>query len=179
MISVREFLRNSHYGRGLAYARLGREGKSIPDFERALELNDDGNNEIPTKLAMARLYEARRENNAAACLAAAEEYEAAVEMTDTERRYPDARRLYAERLYNAACLRAACAAVIPLDPKTPAADATRLAKAEADKAMVWLTKAVAAGWNDTAHMKTDVALSPLRDRADFKKLMTELETRKR
>ena len=36
-----------------------------------------------------------------------------------------------------------CAAVIPLDPKTPAADAARLSKEQADLAMVLLRKAVA------------------------------------
>ncbi len=166
-IIVRQFLGNSHYGRALAFARLGRDAEAIPDWERALELGNSSTPEvIRSGLARSRLGRAQADKNAAACRAAAAEYEA-VKGTD------------AEWLYNAACNRAVCAAVIPVDPKTPAAVATGLAKEEADKAMAWLVKAVAAGWGDVAHMKTDIALSPLRDRADFKKLMTELEAKKK
>ena len=38
-----------------------------------------------------------------------------------------------------------------------------------------LNLAVKAGWKNPAHMKKDTDLDPLRDREDFKKLMTELE----
>ena len=44
--------------------------------------------------------------------------------------------------------------------KAPAADAARLAKDDADKAMAWLTKAVAAGFKDRAHMEKDKDLDP-------------------
>ncbi len=39
----------------------------------------------------------------------------------------------------------------------------------------WLQKAVEAWHKDTANFKTDTDLNPLRDRDDFKKLLTELE----
>ncbi|MFL5246097.1 MAG: protein kinase domain-containing protein [Gemmataceae bacterium] len=78
-------------------------------------------------------------------------------------------------LYNAACLRAVTAAVIKQDPKTPSDDTTRLANEQADRAMVWLTKAVAAGFKDTAHIKQDTDLDALRGREDFKKLLAALE----
>ncbi|HEY1379215.1 MAG TPA: serine/threonine-protein kinase, partial [Gemmataceae bacterium] len=80
----------------------------------------------------------------------------------------------AASLYDAACARAVTAA---LQAKTPGADAARLAREDADKAMAWLTKAAAAGWNDVAHMKKDDDLTILRDRGDFKKLLIELEAR--
>ena len=51
-------------------------------------------------------------------------------------------------------------------------------KAEyADRAMALLQQAVKAGWKDAAHLKTDTDLDPLRDRADFMKLVADLEKR--
>ena len=41
--------------------------------------------------------------------------------------------------------------------------------------MAWLQKAVAAGFKNAAHMKKDADLDAVRARADFKKLMAELE----
>ena len=69
--------------------------------------------------------------------------------------------------------------MIPEDPKTPAADAARLAKEQADLAMAWLHKAVAAGFKDAEHMKKDKDLDALREREDFKKLLAELEAKKK
>ena len=83
-------------------------------------------------------------------------------------------RTNAGSLYNAASLRAVTAAV---QAKNSAADAARLAKEDADRAMQWLHKAVEAGYKDLANMKkdTDTDLDPLREREDFKKLLAELE----
>jgi serine/threonine protein kinase len=78
-------------------------------------------------------------------------------------------------LYDAACFRAVTAA---LQVKAKDPDAAGLAKEDADKAMAWLTKAVAAGWTNVAHMKKDTDLDSLRDREDFKKLLVELEAKK-
>ena len=44
----------------------------------------------------------------------------------------------------------------------------------ADKSMELLERAVMAGWNDAKHTATDADLAPLRDRADFKKLLADL-----
>jgi hypothetical protein len=78
-------------------------------------------------------------------------------------------------LYNAACCRAITAS---LQAKAPAADVLRLAKDEGDKAMAWLTNAVAAGYKNASAMKKDNALEYLRDREDFKKLVAEVENKK-
>jgi hypothetical protein len=80
-------------------------------------------------------------------------------------------RADAESLYIAARLRATTAAVLK---SNPGADATRLAKEQADRAMVWLKQAIAAGYKD-AHMEADPLLDALRDRQDFKKLAAELQ----
>ena len=76
-------------------------------------------------------------------------------------------------LYNAACLRAATAAVIRATDNSPAS--RQLADAEADRAMVWLNQAIAAGFKNAAYLKRDRDLNALRDRADFAKLVTRLE----
>jgi tetratricopeptide (TPR) repeat protein len=88
-------------------------------------------------------------------------------------------RTDAGSLYNAACFRAVAAAVQAKTPdKTPGTDASRLAKLaqeDADRAMEWLTKAVAAGYKNKAHMERDADLDLLRNRADFQKLLAELK----
>jgi tetratricopeptide (TPR) repeat protein len=66
-------------------------------------------------------------------------------------------------MYNVACVHAL------LVPKS--ADRAK----QADLAMDWLKKAVAAGFNDVAQIKQDTDLDALRGRDDFKKLLAELE----
>jgi tetratricopeptide (TPR) repeat protein len=66
-------------------------------------------------------------------------------------------------MYNIACTQAL------LVPKS--ADRAR----QADLAMDWLKRAVAAGLKDTAQIKADTDLDALRGREDFKKLLAELE----
>jgi tetratricopeptide (TPR) repeat protein len=79
----------------------------------------------------------------------------------------------AASLYNAARFRAVTAAV---QAKASRADAEPLASEDADKAMEWLTKAIGAGGKDRAQVEKDADLDALRERADFKKLLSELET---
>jgi tetratricopeptide (TPR) repeat protein len=143
-------------------------------FRQAVELYEKLVVDFPTNGSYQRLLGASRfmlsesplrkcqtQKDAAGCLAAATEYEAL-------------RRADSEGLYNAACYRAVCAAVIPQDPKTPAADVARLAREQADLAMAWLYKAVASGFKHAEHMKQDPDLDALREREDFKKLLAEL-----
>jgi len=82
-------------------------------------------------------------------------------------------------LYNAACFRAVTSTILKADPKTPAVDATRLATEEADRAMAWLHKAVAAGFKDARLVAKDTDLDALRGREDFKKVLAELEGKKK
>lgn len=78
----------------------------------------------------------------------------------------------ADSLYDAVRFRAIAAAV---QAKTPGADAARLAKDDADRAMQWLHKAVHAGYKDAAQMEKDRDFDALRERADFKELLAALE----
>jgi hypothetical protein len=59
--------------------------------------------------------------------------------------------------------------------KEEGTEAARLAQADADQAMVWLTRAVAAGYKNHARMEEDSDLDPLRGRADFQALLTGLK----
>jgi hypothetical protein len=76
-------------------------------------------------------------------------------------------------LYYAACFRAVAAAALRAADTLPGG--TEKARAQADRAMAWLERAVAAGFRDTAMMAIDYDLDALRDRDDFKKLLAELK----
>jgi tetratricopeptide (TPR) repeat protein len=76
-------------------------------------------------------------------------------------------------LYHAACHRAVTAAILRATDNS--AEGAKQAGAEEDRAMAWLKKAVAAGFKDAAGLKQDKDLEALRDRADFRKLVSDLE----
>jgi tetratricopeptide (TPR) repeat protein/tRNA A-37 threonylcarbamoyl transferase component Bud32 len=83
-------------------------------------------------------------------------------------------RTDASDLYQAACFRAVTAGLLRAAARTPAAD--RQADSEADRAMNWLARAVAAGYprpQDLVHMIQDPDLDALRGRADFRRLLAE------
>ena len=77
----------------------------------------------------------------------------------------------ADSLYKAAVFRAVASAA---QAKAGGAEASKLAAEDADQAMAWLTKAVAAGYKDRADIEKDTDLDALRGRADFKKLLEAL-----
>ncbi|HMC90417.1 MAG TPA: tetratricopeptide repeat protein, partial [Gemmataceae bacterium] len=76
-------------------------------------------------------------------------------------------------LYDAACYRAVAAAVIGATDKSEGA--AQKVEAEAARAMTWLKQAIAAGFDDVAHMKQDKDLDALRGREDFKKVVADLD----
>jgi tetratricopeptide (TPR) repeat protein len=78
-----------------------------------------------------------------------------------------------DQLYNAACLYALCAGANGTSP-----EASRLAKECAHEALTLLKQAVAKGYGDAAHMKENQDLAALRQRADFQKLLADLEGKK-
>src|SRR5262249_23291010 len=109
-----------------------------------------------------RLRHFEKTGDAAGCRQTAEMWEA-LKRTD------------ADSLYTAACIRAVTAAVFRA--AVPSPPGAREADAEADRAMAWLVQAVAAGYNNAAHMKQDKDLDALRDRADLTNLLAELLAR--
>ncbi len=93
----------------------------------------------------------------------------------TAQMWEELHRTDAASLYNAASYRTVTAAVLRAAEKSERA--AKEAGAEADRAMAWLKKAVAAGYEDAAHMKKDKDLDALRDREDFNRLLAELEAK--
>ena len=77
-------------------------------------------------------------------------------------------------LYNAACGRAIIAAA-----QMHAGDlqAARASNDDANRAMIWLSMAISAGFADAILMRHDANLDPLRDREDFHKLLANIEAK--
>jgi hypothetical protein len=65
----------------------------------------------------------------------------------------------------------------PKDANPSGSRVDQLAKDEADPAMAWLVKAVAAGFNDRDRLAKPKEFDSVRDRANFRKLMAELEAK--
>jgi serine/threonine protein kinase/tetratricopeptide (TPR) repeat protein len=92
----------------------------------------------------------------------------------TAQRLEKLNRHDADSLYQAACFRAVTAGLLRAAARPP--DAVRQADVEADRAMSWLAKAVAAGYHtpqNLAHISQDHDLDALRARADFRRLLAE------
>jgi tetratricopeptide (TPR) repeat protein len=80
--------------------------------------------------------------------------------------------------YDAACALSLCVPLIEQDSQLTKAQRQEQAQAYTDRAMILLHQAVAQGYRDAAHMKKDKDLDSLRPRADFQKLLEELEKAK-
>jgi serine/threonine protein kinase/tetratricopeptide (TPR) repeat protein len=118
--------------------------------------------EVWTQVLDLRLRYFQRTQDQAACRQTADLWEA-LKRTD------------ADSFYRAACFRSVTATVIRALDQAPAGG--KEADAQANQAMAWLQKAVAAGYKDVANMKKDKDLDALRERADFKKLLADLEAK--
>jgi tetratricopeptide (TPR) repeat protein len=83
------------------------------------------------------------------------------------------KRTDADSLYSAARMRAVTASVLREADRS--SEGGKQADAEADRAVAWLTQAVAAGYKNAAQVKQNRDLDALRGRADFAKLVTVLD----
>ena len=144
-------------------AKLNRGDEAVPIIDDCLKRTAGKfvNPELFPGIMDIRLRIFQKKKDAAGCLETAVKWEAL-------------KRSDADSLYNAACFRAVCTAVVK-EAKTPGANASGSVREQADLAMGWLSKAVAAGYKDAAHMKEDKDLDALRDRVDFKKLLADVE----
>jgi hypothetical protein len=84
-------------------------------------------------------------------------------------------------LYDAACGYALCVPAVAHDRKPEQLTAAEKTQREhyADRAVAVLREAVANSYQDAAHIKQDSDLDALRARADFQKLVAELEAKAR
>jgi hypothetical protein len=78
-------------------------------------------------------------------------------------------------LYNLACWCARLSALVRTTDPSPAG--AKQADADADRAMDWLRKAVAAGYRNVVNMERDSSLDALRGRKDFQELMASLRSK--
>jgi tetratricopeptide (TPR) repeat protein len=110
-----------------------------------------------------RLEHFAKAKDAAGCRATAEMWE-------------KLKRAGADGYFTAARMRAVTATVIQQDAGIPAADRDRRAQEEGDRAIHWLREAVATGYRNLAHLKSNKDFDALRDRADFIRLLAEMES---
>jgi tetratricopeptide (TPR) repeat protein len=80
--------------------------------------------------------------------------------------------------YNIACLFSLTSAAAENDSKLSRQDRARLKEQYSDRAIDFLRQAVAKGFRNTAILKSDKELNPLRSREEFKKLVHEAEQKK-
>jgi hypothetical protein len=81
--------------------------------------------------------------------------------------------------YNIACVFAVSSAAAENDNKLAAADRTRLKVQYADRALEFLRRAFAEGYQDSSLLNDDPDLAALRSRGDFQKLVQEAERKSR
>jgi serine/threonine protein kinase len=79
--------------------------------------------------------------------------------------------------YDIACVFSRASAAVDHDDKLSPADRTRLKTRYAEQAMDFLRQAVGKGWRHPQKLKTDPDIEALRTRADFRKLLADLEAR--
>jgi tetratricopeptide (TPR) repeat protein len=150
-VKARESLCVVHWTRAMTLAGLHRFPQALPDWDRAIEL-DDG-----------RYQESLRLKRASNLL----------NLKDHVRATADAQAMAAsaratgQDVYNAACVYAFAARCAQEDPP--------LAEAYASRAVRVLRQAVAKGFQNPARLKTSSDLDSLRFREDFQKLLKELE----
>jgi serine/threonine protein kinase/tetratricopeptide (TPR) repeat protein len=149
-VTAKLFLQTSHSGRAIAHDSLGRHTEAVKDWDKTVELSPPP--EQPT----------HRASRAISLLHAGKVAQAVAEVAELTK-LPAGN---ADQWYNFACFYAVASGKV-MNKKVE----------YADQAMELLQKAVQAGWKDAAHMKKDTDLAPLRNREDFKKLLTDLEAK--
>jgi tetratricopeptide (TPR) repeat protein/predicted Ser/Thr protein kinase len=162
-VQARHALREAHLGRAMAEGSLGDHGEAAKDWQRAEELDDEGN------------WQYYRLQRSFALLRAGQQ-QAAIRATEEVLNKP-AQGIYTSQsgamFYDAACIFALSA--------TGVKDNAKLREQYAVRAVALLRQAQTAGFFDALkkveHLKKDTDLESLRQRGDFKKLVVELESK--
>jgi tetratricopeptide (TPR) repeat protein len=147
-VTARQFLRNSHAGRARDLAALRRHAEALPDWDRALEL-DDGTDRAELRLGRA------------ACLARSGRVADAVQEAAASVAEP---QTAADTLYDCARVFAVASSA----GNNPEADA------HSARAVALLRQAFGKGYTNVAHMVRDSDLDPLRRRADYADMLWDL-----
>jgi serine/threonine-protein kinase len=147
-VTARLYLRSSHWGRAVALGRLDRYTDAIADWDRAVELSD------PAERDGVRILRADARVRAG-------DHTTATAEADT---VASTKGAAADSVYGAACIYALASA------RTE----TSLADRYAARVVALLRRAIAAGFSDFTHLKTDPDLISLRGRPDFRELLAGL-----
>jgi tetratricopeptide (TPR) repeat protein len=150
-VKAQQILRNAHGGRARALDALKRHAEAVKAWDKAVELSPESDR---PGFRMQR----------AISLVRAGQLDAAIQEAEELAKIP-----HPGILYNAACVFALAA-----DRKDESA--ARVSKEDcAKRAVALLQQAIAKGFKNAEHMKKDDDLKALREREDFKKLLSELE----
>jgi len=148
--AARQTLRVEYWNRAMVYESLRRSTEAISDWNRAIELSS-GNFQL-----VARAQRANSRVRAGQCGVAVGEV---AELAESD-------AWGNGEWYDFACVYAV------------ASDKVAGKREEyAGRAVELLGKAIAKGYKDTGHMAVDSDLDPLRSRADFRKLVADLEAK--
>jgi serine/threonine-protein kinase len=153
--SARQYLRNDHWWRAEALVHLKDYPAALGDWERALQL-DDGR--AQGELRRLRAWTRARMGD----------FERALAEVGPLAEAPDAD---ADALYTAARTLALAAGAKKGDPQT--------AEQLAARAVAYLRRAVAKGFQDAEQVKKESDLDSLRQRAEFKAVLAEVEKKAR
>ena len=158
LVKARMFLRNGHAGRAQTLGKLNRPTDALKDWDRAVELSP---------LAQRPGVQMER----AVCLVKAGEPAKATQATEE---VLTTAKLPGDVLYDAACVFGLSAGAVKDDAK--------LLEKYAARAVEILGRAQDAGFfrqpEKVEHMKRDADLDTLRQREDYRKLLTQLERSK-
>jgi len=161
-----------HIDLGYALLDTGRDAEAQRAFTTALELGQKLPEGPSMHVSYASIHRGlgkvlRKQGQTTAALEALQK---AVQIGETN---PGGQKPFIT--YELACARALCSAVLG-EGKAELTAAEQAAKRRyADQAIEALRQAVAEGWGNVAWMKKDRDLDALGDRADFRKLLAELE----
>jgi tetratricopeptide (TPR) repeat protein len=154
-VNAKNALRNCHGSRAMTYDTLAKHAEAVLDWDRAVELSPPAEQ---LALRARRVY---------SHLLAGQVTEAVAEVAELTATVADpggSPNWDANTWYNFACVYSIASVKI--------ADKQQ---EYADRAMELLHKAVQAGWTDATHIAEDTDLDPLREREDFKKLLSSLD----
>jgi serine/threonine protein kinase len=149
-IMAKQFLRNSHWHRAKAYDQLGRFTDAVKDWDRTVELSP------MIELAFFSIPRAMSRVQAGQVAKGIAEI---AELTKSP-------NWNADYMYSFACVYAVASG-----------KSTDKKQEYADRAMVLLHQAVKAGYKDATQMKKHTDIDSLRERDDFKKLLSDLEAK--
>jgi serine/threonine-protein kinase len=160
-----EFLRSAYWGRARALTKLGRDEEAEKDWQEALQRDSSPARE---KTRVERAYG----------LADAGRHASAVKEAET---LATTAPVTANALYNAAAVYGRCSGAVSKDPGLTEARQAELVESYAARAVELLALAHAAGpakdLNFARRVNTDKDFALLRSRADFQKLLTDLEAK--